>query len=164
MGKEPLKEDDFTPQIASTDFNGTLYSTSGVHWLTPDTIEYWVPEDGLRVTTWKSGKAEPGQLYDRSYLEHKDKYSSFLGGNQPLCVIQNPEITDGSKLLLIRDSYSDSLAPFLARRFSEVHLIDLRYYHASPAEYVAEQGIDTVVVLYSVANFISDRNLVYLGR
>ena len=28
----------------------------------------------------------------------------------------------------------------------------------------AEQGIDTVVVLYSVANFISDRNLVYLGR
>ena len=164
LGKEPLKEDDFTPQIASTDFNGTLYSTSGIHWLTPDTIEYWVPEDGLRVTTWKSGKAEPGQLYDRSYLEHKDKYSSFLGGNQPLCVIQNPEITDGSKLLLIRDSYSDSLAPFLARRFSEVHLIDLRYYHASPAEYMAEQGIDTVVVLYSVANFISDRNLVYLGR
>ena len=29
---------------------------------------------------------------------------------------------------------------------------------------MAEQGIDTVVVLYSVANFISDRNLVYLGR
>ena len=164
LGKESLKEDDFTPQIASTDFNGTLYSTSGIHWLTPDTIEYWVNDSNLSVTTWKSGKAEPGQLYDRSYLEHKDKYSSFLGGNQPLCVIQNPEITDGSKLLLIRDSYSDSLAPFLTQRFSEVHLIDLRYYHASPAEYMAEQGIDTAVVLYSVANFISDRNLVYLGK
>lgn len=83
----------------------------------PDAIEYWVPDGYLNVTTWKSGKAEPGQLYDRSYLEGKDKYSSFLGGNQPLCVIENPDVQDGSKILLIRDSYSDSLAPFLAQAF-----------------------------------------------
>ena len=59
LGKESLKEDDFTPQIASTDFNGTLYSTSGVHWLTPDTIEYWVPEDGLRQA--------PGLLHSQEH-------------------------------------------------------------------------------------------------
>ena len=163
LGKESLKEIDFTPEVASMDFNGTLYSTSGIHWLAPDTIEYWVSEDDLRVTSWKSSKEEPGRLYDRSYLEHKDKYSSFLGGNQPLCVLENPAITDGSKLLLIRDSYSDSLAPFLAQRFSEVHLVDLRYYHTSVADYMAEQGIDTAVVLYSVSNFLADRNLIYLA-
>ena len=118
---------------------------------------------GKMSESWKSGKEEPGRLYDRSYLEHKDKYSSFLGGNQPLCVLENPAITDGSKLLLIRDSYSDSLAPFLAQRFSEVHLVDLRYYHTSVADYMAEQGIDTAVVLYSVSNFITDRNLIYLA-
>ena len=161
---EPLKESDFTPETVTEDFNGTLYSTSGIHWLTPDTMEYWVEGDGLRVTSWKSGRAEPQQLYDRSYLAHKDKYSSFLGGNQPLCVIENPAITDGSSILLLRDSYSDSLAPFLSQRFSQVHLIDLRYYHASVTEYMAEQGIDTAVVLYSAANFISDRNLVYLTK
>lgn len=27
---------------------------------------------------------------------------------------------------------------------------------------MAEQGIDTAVVLYSVSNFITDRNLIYL--
>ena len=175
LGREPLEERYFRPktvyqdgklrtEAVSTDFNGTLYSTSGIHWLEPDAIEYWVPDGYLNVTTWKSGKAEPGQLYDRSYLEGKDKYSSFLGGNQPLCVIENPDIQDGSKILLIRDSYSDSLAPFLAQAFSQVHLIDLRYYHASVAEYMAEHSIKTAVVLYSVANFISDRNLVYLGQ
>lgn len=164
LNMEPLKESDFTPETVTEDFNGTLYSTSGIHWLTPDTMEYWVEGDGLRVTSWKSGRAEPQQLYDRSYLAHKDKYSSFLGGNQPLCVIENPAITDGSSILLLRDSYSDSLAPFLSQRFSQVHLIDLRYYHASVTEYMAEQGIDTAVVLYSVANFISDRNLVYLTK
>ena len=120
-------------------------------------------EDGISVPSWRTGSPEPAALYDRSYLEHKDKYSSFLGGNQPLCVLENPAITDGSKLLLIRDSYSDSLAPFLAQRFSEVHLVDLRYYHTSVADYMAEQGIDTTVVLYSVSNFLADRNLIYLA-
>ena len=113
LGREPLEESrfrprsvyvdgKFQPEAVSRDFNGTLYSTSGIHWLEPDSIEYWVPDGYLNVTTWKSGKAEPGQLYDRSYLEGKDKYSSFLGGNQPLCVIENPDIQDGSKILLIR--------------------------------------------------------------
>ena len=72
-------------------------------------------------------------------------------------------LTDAPRLLLIRDSYSDSLAPFLAQRFSEVHLVDLRYYHTSVADYMAEQGIDTAVVLYSVSNFLADRNLIYLA-
>lgn len=164
LGRDPLEESSFRPETASTDFNGTLYSTSGIHWLMPDTIEYWAPDYYLNVTTWKSGRAEPGELYDRSYLEHKDQYSSFLGGNQPLCVIENPDIRDGSKILLIRDSYSDSLAPFLAQRFAQVHLIDLRYYHTSVAEYMAQHSIKTAAVLYSTANFISDRNLFYLSR
>lgn len=164
LGKESLKADSFTAETASTDFNGTLYSTSGIHWLEPDAMEFWVEEDGLSVTSWRDGGPEEAALYDCSYLEKKDKYSAFLGGNQPLCVIQNENVTDGSKLLLIRDSYADSLAPFLAQRFSEVHLLDLRYYRASAAQYAAENGIGEIVVLYSVQNFISDRNLVLLTQ
>ena len=162
LGKETLKEDSFTHEIASEDFNGTLYSTSGIHWLEPDTMEFWVEEDGLSVTSWRSGAAEETTLYDRSYLSVKDKYSTFLGGNQPLCVIKNENITDGSKLLLIRDSYSDSMAPFLAQRFSEVHLIDLRQYRLPASVYATENGIQDILVCYSVQNFISDRNLVLL--
>ena len=164
LGREPLKEQDFTPETASTDFNGTLYSQSGIHWLTPDTMEYWVEEDGLTVTSWRTGSPEPGMLYDRSYLTQKDKYSSFLGGNQPLCVIRNENARDGGRLLLIRDSYSDALAPFLAQSFAEVHLLDLRYYRMSPAQYAAENDIDDICVVYSVPNFITDRNLVFLAQ
>lgn len=164
LGREPLKEENFTPEIASTDFNGTLYSQSGIHWLTPDTMEYWVKEDGLTVTSWRTGSPESGVLYDRSYLTEKDKYASFLGGNQPLCVIRNENARDGGKLLLIRDSYSDALAPFLAQSFEEVHLLDLRYYRMSPAQYAAENDIDSICVVYSVPNFITDRNLVFLAQ
>ncbi len=164
MGKVPLKVNDFTAKAVASAFNGTLYSQSGIHWLEPDTIEFWVEDTGLDITSWRNGAPEPGSLYDRSYLEKKDKYSSFLGGNQPLCVIRNENVTDGSKLLLIRDSYADSLAPFLSQSFSEVHLLDLRYYRASAAQYAAENNIDAICVLYSVQNFITDRNLVLLTQ
>ena len=164
LGEEPLKEDDFTPETVSDSFNGTLYSQSGIHWLEPDTMEFWVEEEGLTVTSLRTGKEEPAALYDRTYLEKKDKYSSFLGGNQPLCVIKNEQVTDGSKLLLVRDSYSDALAPFLAQRFSEVHLLDLRYYRAPVSAYAAENGIGDIAVVYSVQNFISDVNLVLLTQ
>ena len=162
LGKDALKESDFTPEIASESFNGTLYSTSGIHWLPSDTMEFWVSEDGLSVRSWKSGKEEAASLYDRSYLGVKDKYSAFLGGNQPLCVIENKAVTDGSKLLLVRDSYADSLAPFLAQRYSEIHLIDLRQNRMPVSAYAAQNGIDDILVVYSVQNFISERNLVVL--
>ena len=164
LGKEPLSMEEFTPETASEDFNGTLYSQSGIHWLAPDTMEFWVEDEDLSVASRRTGGPEPGSLYDRTYLEKKDKYSAFLGGNQPLCVIKNNAITDGSKLLLVRDSYSDSLAPFLSQRFSEVHLLDLRYYRLPAAQYAAENGIADIVVLYSIPNFITDKNLVFLAQ
>lgn len=163
-GAETLPITHFAPELVSGDFNGTLYSQSGAHWLEPDYMQFWVPEDGLSVTSWRSGTPETAALYDRTYLDQKDKYSAFLGGNQPLCVIQNEALPDGGKLLLVRDSYSDSLAPFLSQSFSEVHLLDLRYYRASVAQYAAENDIDGILVLYSVPNFVTDRNLAFLGQ
>jgi hypothetical protein len=165
-GEETLSADVFErwTMPLSDQFQGTLYSQSGIHWLTPDTIEFWGRGEGLTVTSWRTGQAEESALYVTDYLGTKDKYSAFLGGNQPLCVIQNETVTDGSKLLLVRDSYSDSLAPFLARNFSEVHLLDLRYYRASVEQYAAENGIGDIAVLYSVPNFITDKNLVLLAQ
>ena len=165
LGREPLKQEDFTVEIASDMFNGTLYSQSGIHWLPSDTMEYWVSEAGLKVTSWNTGKPEEVPLYDRGYLEKKDKYSSFLGGNQPLCIIQNETLPESAgKIVLVRDSYSDALAPFLAQRFAEVHLLDLRYYRAPVSMYALQNNIDEIVVLYSVQNFISDPNLVLLTQ
>ena len=146
----------------SNGFQGTLYSQSGIHWLEPDSIEFWVEESGLTVTSWRDGTPKEAGLYDYDYLGKKDKYSAFLGGNQPLCVVKNPE--GKGKLLVIRDSYADSMAPFLALRFEEVHLLDPRYYRYSAAKYAEDNGLDAIAVVYSVPNFITDRNLVLLTQ
>lgn len=111
----------------------------------------------------RSAVEEARALYDFSYLEVKDKYSMFLGGQQPLAVVKTPN-TEAPKLLIIRDSYTDSLVPYLTAHFSEIHLIDLRYYKFSASDYIAEHGIDTALVLYSVPNFVTDSNLVWLSK
>ena len=156
---EAAKERDLP---VSNGFQGTLYSQSGIHWLEPDSIEFWVEDRGLSVISWRDGAPEETGLYDSDYLGEKDKYSAFLGGNQPLCVIRNEAGT--GRLMLVRDSYADSLAPFLARHFEEVHLLDLRYYRGSPAAYAQEHGADGIVVLQSVPNLITDRNLALLSQ
>lgn len=145
----------------SEDFYGTLYSTSGVHWLEPDTIERFVPGTGVTVEDVYGGGGTHG-LYVDAFLEQKDQYASFLGGNTSLYIVRNPA-APARKLLVVRDSYADSLAPFLSQSFSEVHLLDLRYYRTSPAQYAKEQGMDLIFVCYSVENFVRDADAVFLG-
>ena len=163
MGLEPVPLEDYARTTVSEDFNGTTFSTSGVRWLPPDHIDLYVPEEGVTVTAWNGSQPEPGVLYDWSKLEEKDQYAFFLGGNKPLAVVEGPN-AQGPKLLVVRDSYADSLAPFLTAHFSEVHLFDPRYNKTPLSQYVRENGIDQVLVLYSVANFVTDTNLFVLGQ
>ena len=162
MGMEPLKLEDYEPVTVSDTFNGTTFSSSGVRWLKPDSIQTYVPGEGVKVTAYFTGKPQEGELYVEENLEKKDKYSFFLGGNQPLCVLEAGN--GGPKVLVIRDSYSDSLAPFLTERFSEVHLFDVRYNLTPISRYVEQNGIDQVIVLYSFANFVQGQNIFALSR
>lgn len=158
MGITPVPLENYDKTTVSTTFLGTTYSSSGAGWVTPDSIDRYVPEDGVSVTVYPSGKPEDGALYHEEKLSVKDQYSYFMGGNTPLAVIRT-EHTDAPKILVVRDSYSDSLAPFLTAHFSEIHLFDLRYNNVPVSVYAAENDIDAVVVLYSMANFLTDNNL-----
>lgn len=162
MGLEELQLSDYSPREVSSVFLGTNYSSSGAWWTDPDTITAYIPEDGKDVISNFTGREEPGRLYAPEQLEVKNKYAYFLGGNQPLCVIRSQ--SDGPKLLLIRDSYSDCLAPFLTERFREVHLFDLRYNRLSPSAYIWDNDIDVVLVLYSFETYITDENQFLLTR
>ena len=154
MGLEAAPLDESQKVTVSEDFYGTLYSTSGVRWLPPDHIDRYISDEGVTVTAYPDGTPQPGSLYVDSFLSEKDKYSSFLGGNKPLCVIET-EHTGAPKVLVIRDSYTDSLAPFLTQNFSEIHLFDPRMNLTSVKDYVEQNEIDSVVVLYSISNFVS---------
>lgn len=86
----------------------------------------------------------------------------FMGGNCPMHVIETGN-EDKPSLLILRDSYTDSFIPFLLDDFSEIHVLDLRYYRASLKAYIEQNDFDNVLVCYSVSNFCSDSNISLLG-
>lgn len=149
--------------VVSEKFYGTTWSSSGFSWVDPDTMETFVnAPEGLKVTSYPQGSPVEGKLYDFSFLEKKDKYSMFMGGNCPMHVIETGN-EDKPSLLILRDSYTDSLIPFLLDDFSEIHVLDLRYYRASLKAYIEQNDFDNVLVCYSVSNFCSDSNIFLLG-
>lgn len=145
-------------ETVSEDFYGTAWSASGFSWVAPDSMEIFVPaDDRIRVTSYANAEPRDVSLYDRSFLDQKDKYSMFLGGNTPRVDIETGR--EGERLLVLRDSYSDSLAPFLTECFSHVTMLDMRYFKTSVAEFVRENDFDRILVIYSVENFCEDENL-----
>ena len=43
--------------------------------------------------------------------------------------------------------------------YAEAHLIDLRFFQGSMTDYLAENGITQVLVLYNIPNFAADTAL-----
>lgn len=164
LGLKPAEQEDFTPEVASDSFHGTVFSSSGFSWVPTDTIEYWVPDDGsVTVTNYPKGSPVPGKLYDQSFLEKKDKYASFFGGNTPLLEIETG-VADAPTLLVVRDSYADCQNPFWFRHYSKIWVLDLRYYKNSIQDFLADRNIDQVILTYSVTNFSTDANIFLLGQ
>ena len=140
-------------------FQGSTYSRSAL-WLTPgEELELWQSETPLTVTNAESEGEHTG-VYYWERLEEADKYTVFLDGNHSLVRVTNPEAE--VKLLVIRDSYSNSLGCFLAESYGEVVLVDLRYYKQPVYALTAQEGFDDILICYSIGNFLTDTNLIFL--
>ena len=109
-----------------------------------------------QTVDYNGGAYTADSIYERKYLTGSDPYAAFLNSNQAQTVIHG----DGErKLLLIKDSYANTLAQFVADEYAEVHLIDPRFYRASLSDYVKDNGIDEVLVVYNIPNFTEDTAL-----
>ena len=150
-----LLERDLPPPEAFTveeipGFRGTTYARSCL-WLTPaEAIELWHGSDLQRT--------DGGPIFDRQALAGEDGYSVFLGGNQPLVTLINPN--GQGHLVVVRDSYGSCLAPFLAEGYAKVTLVDLRYYKKPVSQLCPDA--DRVLVVYSLKNFMTDSNFSFL--
>ena len=148
-------------------FYGTTYSTSGF-WLTPpDSIEVWdnkLNDGDIKVSiTDGENTIEQDDMFFYSHLDEDDKYPVYLDGNHPYTVIKNTKLKDGKKLMVIKDSFAHSMVPFLADHYSEIIMVDLRYYSYPLSEIISCEGVDRVLMLYSLDNLTSDDNIAKLG-
>lgn len=147
-------------------FYGTTYSSSGL-WLTkPDFIEVWDNKENDKNihTTIVDGanSQEKDDMFFYSHLEDDDKYPVFLDGNHPYTEITNTGAENDEKLLIIKDSFSHSLAPFIADHYAKTVLVDLRYYKQSVSKLIEEEGFDKVLFIYSIDNLATDTDIAWL--
>lgn len=145
-------------------FCGSAYSSSGL-WLTqPDTLELWHSDTQVQVSD-ENGRISSSVFYPER-LKEADKYTVFLDGNHSLVTIENLSGSGADharNLLVIRDSFSNSLGCFLSDCYDKVVLVDLRYYKLPLTDLIAEQSINEVLIEYSVENFMTDSNLAFLS-
>jgi len=139
------------------DFKGTTHSR-GALWLVPgEPLEMWTGKGNITVTFDKNTQTY-NKVFFEDRLQELDKYTVFLDGNHGQVILENPDAPVDETILVVRDSYSNCLGPFLAESFKKVVLVDLRYYSDAVADYCALEQVDRVLVLYSLYNFMTDTN------
>lgn len=157
-GREYASEDGFATQSCGP-FRGSTYSRSAL-WLTEaEELSVLVSGSPITATNLESGQLHQGPYYWER-LDTFDPYTVNLDGNHSLVRVNNPQ--GSGKLLVIRDSFANSMGVFLAESYETVVLVDLRYYKEAVSELMAQEHFDEVLICYSLSNFLTDPNLVWL--
>ena len=87
-------------------------------------------------------------------------YDTYTGGDHGLINITNKMNNDRKKILLIKDSFSCVLIPFLAEGCSSLDVIDLRKYDGiSLEEYIENNKPDIVITMYNPDAICKDNEM-----
>ena len=163
-GVEPHKLTDFQ-KMEFPDFIGTFYSSSDNNPAlasNPDTVIAYVPNGTNQMQMYdKAGTVYQWRVvndvsdYNRSAL-----YAAFSGGDYPYNYAHNEQISDGSAVLIIKDSFGNAVIPFLVDHYEHIYWVDYRYYaefcantgKASSAisALVEEKGINDVIAMNNI--------------
>ena len=123
----------------------------------PDTVEWYDLDENedIKVSSLKDGKDGEFTEYEgKMYHEDKRGYNFFFGSDYPLLKLENTSFPDGKTIVVIKDSYANAFAPWLAKSYKRVILVDPRIY---------EGGIDAVTEKFKpdellVMNYIFTTN------
>ena len=132
-------------------FVGTFYSYSEMSDSlknNPDTVVAYTPScnDMIYIDS-KGVEHNWNVIADASGYAEGSKYYCFIGGDQPYSRIDNPNITDGSSCVVIKESYGNAFVPFLVNSYQTVHVVDYRYYTGNLINLVKTNNIQDVIYI-----------------
>lgn len=154
----PLSE--WQTETLCDNFRGTTYSKVNYPFAPYDKITAYY-KTLEHAVNYNNGSYIADSIYERKYLDGSDQYAVFLNSNQAETVIHG---NGNGRLLIVKDSYANTFAQFTADDFEETHLIDMRFFRGSVAEYAAEHGITDALILYNIPNFAIDTGITRCGR
>lgn len=156
-GLQILPDEAYERRIVTEDFYGTVDAKVSTH-VEPDRIEVYDPVNPLYYNLiYQDGSARES-LYDLTYLEGRDKYAVFFGGNEPL-IRAGSDVDNEKKLLVLKDSYANCFLSFAVQDFSRIDIIDLRYFNENLNEYLLKEEYTDILLLYNLSGFAQDSSI-----
>lgn len=143
------------PLVEIPNFYGTNYAKTKHFGTRPDTLSYYNLPNSLAVFQAQADGSyteESGPLMQQDKLGTYDKYGAFLRGNNGYSVLQG---TGTGSILLIKDSYGNCFAPYIAQNYAKIGIIDLRAWMEVDKTY-QNGNYDEILVLYSFNAFSQD--------
>lgn len=143
-------------------FLGTFYKDTGKsadlgdH---PDTVEVFYPVGEnikLNFTDTKGNSYDWPIISNVTNSPAELKYSTFAGADNPYTVIENPDVTDGSTLVVVKESFGNALIPFLADHYQTIYELDYRYWNGNVVSFAKEKGADDVLFANNISMTRSD--------
>lgn len=137
----------------ANDFYGTYYSKALLPQIKGDTIYSFDNYNNFKINI--DFDKNYNTLYDKNKLSGKNKYQYFLHGDPAIAVIEGNS-DSSSELLIFKDSYAHNFIPFLASKYSKIHVVDPRYYKINIDEYMdSNKNIKEVLFLNNISTFNS---------
>ncbi len=131
-------------------FLGTVYNATRDPRLeqNPDQVDYWITAPNATAQLYLQGQSVPLEVYPWSESSAGgNSYGVFIWADNPLFAVHNPDLQNGRKALVLKESYGNAFAPWLFANYEDVYVIDYRHYEKSVTSFVMENGIDTVIFI-----------------
>ena len=146
MGKELTM--DYETRLATENFLGVYAGQSALpvrgeplYYLWNDSFDTLEIQD--RERNRKIG------VYDLTALDGRDPYELYLSGSLSLITVKNPNASSDDRLILFRDSFGSSIAPYFFESYAEVTLVDIRYLNVERLGAFLDFENSDVLFLYS---------------
>lgn len=124
-GSSVLSEGNYET-VSHEGFKGSYFGQAVIK-VPTDTLTYLTNDNirNVKVMNHETGKRIA--VYNEEALQDVDAYDLFLGGPKALLELRNTNAAQKKQLVIIRDSFSSSLAPLLTEEYASIILVDLRY-------------------------------------
>lgn len=152
IGIKAYEQKDFKKTVVSEEFLGTLFRKANYYSKETEAIEKYEYKEKNDVHIKLNGIDEAIGLYDESYLNKTDKYSYFLGGDHPLLNITTSN-KGGGTVVILKDSFANSMIPFLTLHFERLIVIDERYYNLRIEDYIKTIDYDRILYIFNLRTF-----------
>ena len=127
-GETPTVLADYIPR-EFPGYLGSFYTSSGKLpqlAANPDTVFAYQPKDtNTAEIHYENGTVANGDIIS-DVSASSSKYLTFIKGDRPLTVINNPAKQDGSACIVIKESFGNAFVPFLVSHYNTVYVVDYR--------------------------------------